>query len=66
MKKKIAGGVSFRAYEIISDAVERGVQRGTSRAYKYSDNPTSDYCTEQIEQAVMSELCEILDFGGGQ
>jgi hypothetical protein len=54
--------VRFHAYNIISDAVERGVNRGLMRAYKHTNEPDSDHIAEQVEQAVMGELCEVLDF----
>jgi hypothetical protein len=59
---KINDTIRLRAYDIISDAVERGVNCGMTRAYKHTNDPSSDHIAEQVEQAVMGELCEVLDF----
>lgn len=62
---KVKSTITLRAYDIVSDAVERGVQRGMTRAYKHTNDPSSDYIADQVEQAVLGELCEVLDFEGG-
>ncbi len=54
--------MKLRAWPIVSDAVERGVSYGYRRAYKHTDEPEESYVLECMEQAVMSELAEIIDF----
>jgi hypothetical protein len=57
-----AATVRLKAYNIISDAVELGVSYGLTRAYKHTNEPDSNYIAEQVENAVMGQLCEVLDF----
>ena len=54
--------MKLKAWPIVSDAVERGVAYGYRRAYKYTQSPTEDDIREAIEQGVMSELAEIINF----
>ena len=42
-------------------AVEEGVAYGVSRAYKHSDNPTHEYMTNCISDAVLNSICEWFD-----
>lgn len=51
-------------YAIIARAVEEGVAYGYRRAHKYVDDPEVDTLHEQIEQAVLDALCEVLDLAG--
>jgi hypothetical protein len=59
---KTRATIRLRAFEIIADAVERGVQRGMTRAYKHTNDPNSEHIAECVDEAVMGELCEVLDF----
>jgi len=54
--------MKLKAWPIVSDAVERGVSYGYRRAYKYTETPSEDDIREAIEQGVMSELAEIINF----
>jgi len=56
--------VRFNGYWIISRAVEEGVAYGYRRAYKHTDKPPEGTVITEIENAVMSALCEVLLFGG--
>ena len=47
---------------ILEMAVEEGVRRGYSRAYKHVENPTEGAIIEQIEDAVMSQIYEYFTF----
>jgi hypothetical protein len=53
----------LRTYPILCRAVEEGVAYGMMRAFKYADNPTREHMQEQIEQAVMNALCEVVELG---
>lgn len=57
--------VAFRAYAIVSEAVERGVAYGIGRAHKHSDAPTASVIEHAVYEAVMSHLCEIFNFDEG-
>jgi len=59
---RVAGTLKFRAYDLIARAVEDGVVYGHNRAYKYTDKPSADILRQEISQAVISSLCEILEF----
>ena len=50
------------SYLIISECVERGVERGWSRAHKHKDNPSEDMIKEQMELNIMNEICEYFKF----
>jgi len=47
---------------ILEMAIEEGVRRGYSRAYKHVENPTEGAIIEQIEDAVMSQIYEYFTF----
>ena len=60
-------GVRVRAYPVMARAVEEGVSYGIRRLWKYhdSDTMTEDYMRERAEtiaDAVMSAMCEVIDF----
>ena len=50
------------AYKVISDCIERGINYGYMRAYKHTDTPTEDALKNELEQAIMNELCDYIDF----
>lgn len=60
---KIKATVKLRAYEVISRAVESGVNWGWQHAHKHDDGPSEDTIKSRIVDDVMSELCELIDFG---
>jgi archaeosine-15-forming tRNA-guanine transglycosylase len=47
---------------ILEQAIEEGVRRGYSRAFKYIDNPTEGAIIEAVEDAVMSSIYEYFNF----
>jgi len=47
---------------ILELAIEEGVRRGYSRAYKHVENPAEGAIIEHIEEAVMSQIYEYFDF----
>lgn len=51
----------FRAYDILDRAVEEGVAYGYMRAYKHG-TPNEHTLKEAVHSAVMSAICEVLDF----
>jgi hypothetical protein len=62
----VSGGVGFNGYTIISRAVEEGVAYGYRRAHKHDDKPSEDHILDEIERAVMNELCDVLQFGNNE
>lgn len=65
---KVMREVRIRAYTIVEDAVARAVAYGWQRAHKYVDNPEKNAILAALEDAVMAELSEIIEWqeGGGE
>jgi hypothetical protein len=59
-KKKVK--LTMKTYSIVADAVERGVTRGYYRAHKHTDAPSEETIKDVIANAVMGELCDVVDF----
>lgn len=49
-------------YEMVHEAVERGVSFGLLRAFKHAENPPQEEIRESITREVMVALCEVLEF----
>lgn len=65
-KPKVQGTLRVRVYTVLSDAVERGTRVGYHRAHKHTDAPGEGAICDAIVQAVMSEACEVFDFGDSE
>ena len=50
---------------ILEMAIEEGVRRGYSRAFKHVESPTEGAIIEHIEEAVMSAIYEYFTFEDG-
>lgn len=46
-QRRISGGMRVRAYEVLSRAVEDGVEYGWRRAHKHTDTPGQDAIKDQ-------------------
>lgn len=55
--------IKLRAYPLIADAIERGVNWGWHYAHKHDEKPSEEAVKHQIETHVMNELCEVMEFG---
>ena len=55
--------IKVNLYAIVSRAVEEGVSYGLQRAHKHTPAPSREVLVDQVEQAVLNALCEVLDFG---
>lgn len=66
MKKKVTVETSLRvrvnAYEVIQRAVGEGASRGWCRAHKHSDKPSSESVVDEITEAIMLALGDVLEF----
>ena len=49
-------------YKLASEAVEAGARYGVRRAFKYEEHPSAETVLGHVIDAVMSELCEAIDF----
>ena len=50
--------VTPRFYQVLQMAIEEGIARGYTLAYKYQDDPPPDRIKEQIYDCVMGSLHE--------
>lgn len=62
-KMKPSADLKLRVYSIVSDAVDSAISAGFYRAHKHVDTPSAAEVHEAVLAAVMSELCDIIDFG---
>lgn len=65
-KVMVKATVRLRAYDVLCDAVERGVAYGWRRAHKHDDKPGEEAIRGAIEDAVTNALCEVLAFDDGE
>ena len=54
--------MQFKAHDLISRAVDEGVERGMARAYKHIDRPARDEIITVIQDEVMASLGEIIEW----
>lgn len=54
--------MKVKLYNIISDAIEKGIERGYRQAHKHTDTPDETYIKDRIHSEILNELCEYLDF----
>ena len=54
--------MKVKMYNLISECVDRGTQRGYRRVHKYLDNPDEVSIVDNIQREIMNELCEYFDF----
>lgn len=53
--------MKIKLHRIVTDAVEAGALLGWRRAHKHTDHPDEDMAAQQIADAVMDKLGEVLD-----
>lgn len=58
----VSASIRIRAYDVISRAVEEGIARGWNRAHKHSDSPSPETIRIAIEEEVMLEISDVVDF----
>jgi hypothetical protein len=54
--------MTFRSYELVSRALEEGADAGWHRAHKHNSQPAPETIREQIVEAQLLALTEIIDF----
>lgn len=65
VKRKIEGGsILAKTYPLMQTAVEAGITYGYHRAFKHTNTPEPKAIMDEIEQAVMHEICERFQFAG--
>lgn len=51
-----------KTYVIPERAIEEGFQRGYTRAFKHTDNPTEERVKEEVVNMIMGDICEVFKF----
>jgi hypothetical protein len=59
---RLNSNIKINAYKVIDDAVDRAIRYGYQRAHKHNDDPSENQIIEEIQRAVMNELCELFVF----
>ena len=54
--------MKIKMYQLISRAIEEGVDFGWNRAHKHSEKPEKNTVLDSIHSEVMSQICEVFDF----
>lgn len=49
-------------YKVLNEAIERGVNYGYNRAFKYTSSPDTEHVINTIIEAVKTEISEWFDF----
>lgn len=62
LREPVERRVLMRVYPVVSDAVELALELGWNRAHKYADDPEPAHIREEQHNAVMLQLCSVLDF----
>ena len=54
--------MKIKLYNLISECVEKGIERGYRRSHKHTETPEQGYIFDNIHTDIMGELCEYIDF----
>lgn len=49
--------LTVNTFSVIARCVEEGVAYGINRSYKHTDSPSKEQIQEEIEKAVVDEIC---------
>lgn len=61
-KIEIGDSIRLDAYNIISNAIENGIELGWNRAHKHVEAPSKDHLLDEIHRNIMNNLCDIIKF----
>jgi hypothetical protein len=53
-----------KTYELLDRCIQDGVRYGLNRAYKHTETPTREQMENEIENAVVNEICAWFEFKG--
>lgn len=62
MTTKTQQAIQVNTYEIVCRAVEDGLNYGWNRSHKHTDKPDEFLVKQEMENAIMNALCEVLIF----
>jgi hypothetical protein len=55
-------GLIPKTYNILTRAIEEGMNSGFRRAYKHTDAPNEEQIKENIMREIMNNICEVFSF----
>ena len=58
----VQSSIRFKAYSIIEQAIDHGMELGWNRAHKHTDTPSKEQIIECMGVAVMESLTDVVDF----
>lgn len=61
-KPKVESKVRVNAWNVMTRAIEEGIDYGWNRAHKHTDKPTEDEFKSAIYNAVTSAISEYFEF----
>lgn len=51
-----------KTYDILSDAIELGIECGYKRSFKHTEKPSKEHIIQNIHHYIMLEICEKFNF----
>lgn len=54
--------MKVKLYTILDRAVEEGAAYGVARAHKHTDEPEPEAIVNEVVSAIMSQICDVIDF----
>ncbi len=60
--RRVRGGMTVRAYEVLRRAIEEGIDYGWRRAHKHTDAPGEAAIKDEVLQGILNEVCEVFAF----
>ena len=54
--------MKLKAYNVITEAIERGLTLGVNRAYKNTNKPSQEHIVKEVYRDVMLELDNVIDW----
>ena len=61
-KPNVKATIRINAYEVVSRAIEDGIEYGYNRAHKHTTTPSPEALKTAIYEAITNSLCEVLIF----
>lgn len=59
-KLRSRSDLKVNTYVVVTRAIEEGINYGWNRAHKHTDHPSEGQIKQEIENAIMNSLSEVL------
>jgi hypothetical protein len=59
----VAGTIKVKTWDVVTRAVEEGINHGWNRAHKHTSTPSEQVVKENMEREILNSLSEVLNFG---